>query len=81
MGVESRQADLGIEVILKVFSKDGLEEVFTSVEEESLELAENTYRLYIRRRQYLRTIDPVIQFLQYGDPTLAHNICTRSYLP
>jgi hypothetical protein len=79
--IESHQTDLGIEVILSLFSKKGLEDFFGRLEKMDLELGENTYRIYNLRHDYLRTIDPVIRFLQNKNPTLAHSICDRTFLP
>ena len=31
--------------------------------------------------RYLQTIGPTISFLQGRDPTLAHRICSRTFLP
>lgn len=81
LGIFSRQADLGIEVILKLFSKSGLEEVFQLLDDSDIALSEQGYRVYQMRRAYLQTIEPVMRFLQQKDPTLAHNICGRDYLP
>lgn len=80
-GIVSNQADLGIEVILKLFSSDGLRKMFAYLETLDLELTENSYRVYALQHEYLRTIDPVVRFLQNKNPTLAHSICDRTYLP
>lgn len=80
-GIVSHQADLGIEVILKLFSSEGLRKMFTHLETLDLELTENSYRVYALQHEYLKTIDPVIRFLQNKNPTLAHAICDRTYLP
>ncbi len=79
----SFQADLGIEVILKLFSPQGLRQLFDTLEqaEEDIELSENAYRIYSLRDEYLATIEAVILFLQNKNPTLAHSICDRTYLP
>ncbi len=81
LGVESYQADLGIEVILALFCKSGLQNMFRRLEESDVELSDNTWEIYQLRQNYLRTIDPVIAFLQHRDPTLAHQICAGGYLP
>jgi len=81
IGVVSHQADLGIEVILALFSGEGLRRVFSHLETLDLELSENAYRVYALQKDYLQTIDPVIRFLQNKNSTLAHAICGRSYLP
>ncbi len=79
--ITAYQADLGIEVILSLFSRKGLEDFFARLEKIDLELGENTYRIYNLRHDYLNTIDPVIRFLQNKNPTLAHSICDRTFLP
>ncbi len=81
LGVESRQADLGIEVTLKLFSKKGLTQVFQQLETSDIALSANAYRIYSLWEYYLQTIEPSIRFLQQQDPTLAHQICGRDYLP
>lgn len=81
--IESFQADLGIEVILRIFSKEGLSKVFLQASERMGrdKWSDMACSLYKRQKRYVKTIDPVIRFLQNQDPTLAHNICSRSYLP
>lgn len=83
LGVVSHQADLGIEVILKLFSTQGLAQLFDALEkaEHDIELTENAFRIYHLRDEYIATIEPVISFLQNKNPTLAHSICDRAYLP
>lgn len=80
-GLASHQADLGIEVILALFSRTGLTRLFDQLESGDAELTDNAYRIYRLRDEYLSTIDPVIRFLQNKNPTLAHAIADRSYLP
>lgn len=72
--------DLGIEVILELFSKTGLEQIFQSIESTEL-LSENTQRIYSLKADYIRTIDAVIAFLQGNNPTLARQICSGNFLP
>ena len=79
--ISSFQADLGIEVILALFSSKGLTQMFAQFERLDLELSENGYRIYSLQAEYIRTIDPVIRFLQNKNTTLAHSICDRTYLP
>lgn len=80
LNIEAYQADLGIEVILKLFTKNGLTKVFDAVDPDA-DLSDNSSRIYRLRPYYLQTIDPVIQFLQDKNPTLAHIICDGEYLP
>lgn len=79
--IESHQADLGIEVILQLFSRAGLQSLFEHLQTLDMELSENSYRIYRLQHEYVSTIEPVIAFLQNKNATLAHSICNRSYLP
>jgi len=78
--ISAFQMDLGIEVILELFSKTGLEQIFQSIESIEL-LSENTQRIYSLKADYIRTIDAVIAFLQGNNPTLARQICSGNFLP
>ena len=85
-GISSFQADLGIEVTIALFSKEGLEKLFTTIEEKQLNetafvLSENSARILALKEVYVKTIDQVISFLQGKSNTLAHLICTRNFLP
>ncbi|MFT6149433.1 MAG: hypothetical protein ACJAUH_002125, partial [Saprospiraceae bacterium] len=80
LGYDSFQCDLGLETTLKLFSIDGLKQVF-SVINDGNNLSENLYRIYNLQDEYLATITPVINFLQNRNPTLAHSICDGTYLP
>jgi hypothetical protein len=79
------QADLGIEVTMELFSKRGLEKLFSTIqaktESSDLTLSGNSLRMIALRDTYIHTIEPVIQFLQGKQNTLAHTICTRQFLP
>jgi len=79
------QADLGIEVTMELFSNQGLEKLFSTIQAktESTEVifSGNSLRMIALRDRYIQTIEPVIQFLQGKQNTLAHTICTRQFLP
>jgi radical SAM superfamily enzyme YgiQ (UPF0313 family) len=80
-GLASYQADLGLEVILQVFSKNGLAQLFARIESSGKELSENGQRMMRLKSAYLRSIDPVISFLHDKNPTMAHLIAEQNYLP
>ncbi|HLA56178.1 MAG TPA: B12-binding domain-containing radical SAM protein [Flavobacterium sp.] len=80
-GIDSVQADLGIEVILELFSKKGLTDLFCHIENKNAVLSPNSQRIIALRDDYIRTIDPVILFLQGKNPTLALQICQEDFLP
>jgi hypothetical protein len=69
--------DLGIEVILNMFSKQGLENLFSISGEK---VSENCQRIYALQNDYISTIDNVISFLQGKNPTLARQICSGNFL-
>ena len=75
------QADLGIDVILKLFSKKGLTQLFQEIELSNAELDDNTARILALKDDYIRVIDDVVLFLQGKRDTLAHAICSRNFLP
>ncbi|MFY0598493.1 MAG: radical SAM protein [Cyclobacteriaceae bacterium] len=79
--VESFQMDLGIEVILELFSKKGLEKLFADVSKTDSPLSENAQRILSLKDEYLKTIDEVILFLQGKNSTFARLIATENFLP
>lgn len=82
IGKRAFQSDLGIKVILRIFSKEGLNKVFQSIENKGVKnYSINSQRIVKLKNDYLHTIDPVIRFLQFDNPTLAYNICDGDFLP
>jgi hypothetical protein len=77
--IESVQADLGIEVILKLFSKEGLRPLAPKGGIE--QCSDNAKRIFALWDEYIKTIDSVIAFLQGKNPTLALQICQEDFLP
>lgn len=94
-GIAAAQADLGIDVINKLFSKQGLADLFDYIESDDSPLLQrgaggeadpqhatpNAQRIISLKNEYLKTIDQVMLFLQGKNPTLAHLICTEDFLP
>lgn len=76
--ISSYQMDLGIEVILALFSESGIRKVF---EKDLISSSENSARIYALREEYIKTVDQVVLFLQNKNPTIARQICTQSFLP
>ena len=80
-GISSFQADLGIEVTVALFSKTGLQNLFTEINALQKEHSINIARIIALQDDYINTIDAVMLFLQGKSPTLAHLICKRDFLP
>ena len=76
--ISSIQMDLGIEVILELFSKEGLTNIFSSIFELP---SSNSARIYSLKDDYIKTTDAVIGFLQGKSPSLARQICSGNFLP
>ena len=75
------QADLGIEVTLEIFSKTGLELLFTEIATRNETHTPNVMRIISMKDDYIKTIDGVILSLQGKQNTLAHLIASRNFLP
>lgn len=79
-GFEAYQSDVALDLVLSVFSQAGLDAVADELEAQGASgPAIDGFMAQFDR--YRATIGPVIRFLQGKDPTLAHRIQTRAYLP
>lgn len=80
--ISAFQADLGIEVTVALFNQQGLRELFARINNApSTTFSDNIARIIALQDDYITTIDDVILFLQGHNPTLAHRICKRDFLP
>ena len=80
-GISAFQMDLGIEVILELFSKKTFKKLFDLAIENNTITSENCQRIYTLKDDYLQPLDAVILFLQGKNQTLARQICTTNFLP
>jgi len=81
-GIDAVQHDLALELVLKLFSFQGL----SDVQVHALSLAEEDRSGSVNQfldhfDAYQNTIAPTIAFLQGRDPTLSHRIAGRGFLP
>ena len=72
--------DLGIEVILKLFSNAGLTQMFAA-SEVNASSTDNAKRIFALRKDYILLIDEVIAFLQGKNPNYARQLCSDGFLP
>lgn len=70
------QADLGIEMVNKIYTHSFLEKVFKHKPKNK-----EQQRIYEQREQYIACVETVVRFLQGLDNTLAPRISNRSLLP
>ena len=80
-GFAVTQADMGLQLVLRLFSVEGLKQVFAEIEAGEFDLSDNAQRMVRLQNRYLATITPVIRFLQNKDLTLAPRICHGRFLP
>ncbi len=81
-GIHAAQTDLALALILQLLSAEGLAAVNDAIQ--ALPVAERSARVAAFETQterYAATVGPTIAFLQGRDPTLAHRICSRGFLP
>jgi len=85
-GYAVAQRDLAIDLLLSIFSRQGLEKLldqletnFASVDDD--DLPDSIYNFLANYAQYYQCINGVIRFLQGKDPSLALRIAKRNFLP
>ena len=82
LNIPCRQADLGINIILKLFCKAGLTAVFTEIKTANKgDFSANAQRILALSDAYIDTIDDVILFLQGQNLTMAHLLAEEGFLP
>ncbi len=79
--IDAFQIDLGIEVILELFSKNGLTKLFKFAALQSKTVSKNSKRIASLQQDYVKTVDDVMLFLQGQNQTLAYQICNTDFLP
>lgn len=79
--ISAFQMDLGIEVILTLFSKATFTDLFAIATEQKSIVSDNCKRIYALRNAYLQPLDAIITFLQGKNETLARQICQGDFLP
>jgi hypothetical protein len=80
-GYAVAQADIGLEMVLGLFSRAGLEQVFDRIRPFYSDLPGEAKQMVTLERAYLDSIDPIVSFLQGRDPSLAPRICQDHFLP
>ena len=81
-GVDARQEDLALALVLRLFSREGFAALRDAAQARSAAKRSRQVRHFLRSyARYEATIGRVIAFLQGRDPTLAHQINARHFLP
>ncbi len=79
-GILANQADLGLALVLRLCSRDGLTALFAALDERD-DLEPAAWRALALHRQHVAAIDGVIRFLQGRDRGLGPRILDSPFLP
>jgi radical SAM superfamily enzyme YgiQ (UPF0313 family) len=81
-GVDAVQDDLALALVLRLLSPAGLAAISARIAELPVRRRSARVRAFTARfERYRETIAPTVAFLQGRDPTLAHRIASRGFLP
>ncbi len=81
-GYTAVQEDLALALVLRLFSPDGLRALRDCIQALPAKQRAPRVQAFERRfASYLATIEPAVAFLQGRDPSIAHRIAGRSFLP
>ena len=81
-GLDARQDDLALKLVLRIFSTEGLKQVQTIAQTQAIDQRSASVNCFLDHAQrYIDCIEPVMVFLQGTDPTLAHRIAARGFVP
>ena len=80
-GIRCEQADLGIEMVLRLFSRQGLSRVFDELQSRKHLLHPEARRMLANRATILDHIDPVVAYLQGKAPSLTGSLARRGSVP
>ncbi|MDF0672907.1 MAG: radical SAM protein [Nitrospira sp.] len=80
-GIEAEQADLGIEMVLRLFSPEGLRKVFRQLHGREDSLPKEAVAMMRDEQTYVEMIGPVVAFLQGKTPDNAVRLIQPGLLP
>lgn len=80
-GVHAEQADVGIDMVLRLFSPDGLRSVFSRLRAHPTDLPKEAVTMMREERAYVQMIGPVVSFLQGRAPEAAAQLVEPGALP
>ena len=80
-GICCVQADLGIEMVLRLFSRQGLTRVFDELEARNPSLPPEARQMVANRAAILEHIDPIVGYLQGNAPALTASLARPRSVP
>ncbi|MGC4096982.1 MAG: radical SAM protein [Nitrospira sp.] len=80
-GIEAEQGDLGIDMVLRLFTSDGLRNIFRQLQGREDSLPKEALGMMKAKQSYVEMIGPVIAFLQGKTPDIATHLIQPGVLP
>jgi len=80
-GIPCAQADLGIEMVLRLFSRQGLQAVFDRLKPQRADLPPQAVDMLRNESRYLDCIETAVEFLQGRNPKAAVRLARKGFLP
>ncbi|WP_173044485.1 radical SAM protein [Nitrospira sp. KM1] len=80
-GIACEQRDLGLDMVLRLFSREGLQAVFGELDKRRIELPFEAGVMMKARDRYIANIDQAVTFLQKPDPDSGATLLKRGVLP
>src|SRR5690348_14029731 len=79
--IRCTQVDMGIEMVLKLFSRAGLESVFEEAQKQNGSLPPQARTMLTNRRRYGNVIESIVEFLQGKNSGLAKDLIRPGVIP
>ncbi len=81
-GFDASQDDLALKLVLRLFTQQGLKQMQSIARDQAEALRSASVNYFLDHAQrYENCIEAVVRFLQGHDPSLAHRIAARGFLP
>jgi len=81
-GIVAAQEDFALQLVLELFTPDGLRRILERVKAMPPKKRSPTLHCFVEHfERYLASVGPAIAFLQGADPSIGHRIAGRNFLP
>jgi len=81
-GIHATQQDIALQLVLELFSQDGLSSLHEMVQKLPAKKRSPSLRAFAGQfERYLAAVTPAIAFLQGRDPSMGYRIASRAFLP
>ncbi len=81
-GIVAAQEDIALQLVLELFTADGLHRILERVKAMPAKKRSPTLHCFVEHfERYVASVGPAIAFLQGADPSIGHRIAGRNFLP